>query len=1097
MRGDFARLTFDPKKHYTGVLHQQGRVWLEADWNEDVYNRQNLLQQEMADIIGACGTPESGTAFKISESTPSINSLDFNIGCGHYYVDGILCQLEGDVTYGTQPDFPDAPLISPPKAGEELRGLVYLEVWQRFITHLEDEALREIALGGPDTAARIKTVAQVKFLPFTDSTQELTCTTASKSIPSSTGKGTLSTIPPEDSQPEDLCRIPDPATYTGRENRLYRVEIHNGGDVLDSTSGSAFRQKLAQDADAGATTLTLQMRLTDGQTGTLRQLNRGRVTLIDDDGSTETVEAIVNDDYMTLTLINGLSQSFTTAKNTIVIGNVARFKWSRDNASFAVSVKPVSDDRKTLTLSSLGRDQATMLHQLDLVEISDDASELGPACGHLTYLDSDPDLDQLIVTLAEALPDTFKLDPSEDRHLTLRRWDGQGWANAKFDATATPDMNLEDGIHIQFGGSNLLPGDYWQFAARSIDGSVENLDGAPPTGIKRHYCPLAIVKWTNQYRFDHSMLLEAFKEIQLSPQQIDHLNRILLTTYGESKPIIADITEILSLAQQVDLSAEQLQGLHELLSRVEPQLMFTVLEDCRSQFPALTELTNLFYVSGDGQEVTPDLTNADDQFLRLKQPLCVGVANGNKLVAGATVQFKIIGDPLLQGVAKGKLRNEGISVNILTEQNGLACCDWQLWFNSSQPAILSQQVEAYLLDDGGHTICLPVRFTANLSVAAEVAYDPPKDCGNLQGATTVQKAIDQLCKTDSGGWSLTGNASTDPSKNFLGTTDEKPLVIKTHAKEAMRVDPTGKVGIGITQPDAMLQVNSGEAGPTLPQIHITGDHAGLLKRTPAILRLTDSGMYLLAIPPHPPEYTPGISWDIRADGYLHFFASERNVMNLTTDGKVGIGTTPNAVYATLQVSSAGDSDVPQVYITQNTAAERARLRFNSCIENPDTHEIDQGVPWDIAVDWSNMYFSLPPTQPHGSTTDVMTLRADGSIEVPGGKHFIQTHPNNPAKEIVYTSLEGGEAGTYIRGTGKLENGKAVIDLPEHFSLVTSEDGLTVQLTPRGEWLQLYVVQVGTKQIIVQEAQGKSGQFDYLIQGVRKGYEHHEVIREKK
>ena len=127
-----------------------------------------------------------------------------------------------------------------------------------------------------------------------------------------------------------------------------------------------------------------------------------------------------------------------------------------------------------------------------------------------------------------------------------------------------------------------------------------------------------------------------------------------------------------------------------------------------------------------------------------------------------------------------------------------------------------------------------------------------------------------------------------------------------------------------------------------------------------------------------------------------------------------------------------------------------------------------------------------------------TVQIMGNLYVMGGvKHFVQDHPTDPTKQVVYTSLEGGEAGTYTRGTWKLEGGKAVIDLPEHFSLVTSEDGLSIQLTPRGEWLQLYVVELTTRQVVVQEAQGKSGQFDYLIQGVRKGYEHHEVIQQKK
>ncbi len=76
----------------------------------------------------------------------------------------------------------------------------------------------------------------------------------------------------------------------------------------------------------------------------------------------------------------------------------------------------------------------------------------------------------------------------------------------------------------------------------------------------------------------------------------------------------------------------------------------------------------------------------------------------------------------------------------------------------------------------------------------------------------------------------------------------------------------------------------------------------------------------------------------------------------------------------------------------------------------------------------------------------------------------------------------------------LQSGEAIIELPEHFSEVTSEQGLTVQLTPLGEWLQLYIVEKNTKRIIVREATGKDGSFDYLVQGIRKGYENFEVIR---
>ncbi len=106
------------------------------------------------------------------------------------------------------------------------------------------------------------------------------------------------------------------------------------------------------------------------------------------------------------------------------------------------------------------------------------------------------------------------------------------------------------------------------------------------------------------------------------------------------------------------------------------------------------------------------------------------------------------------------------------------------------------------------------------------------------------------------------------------------------------------------------------------------------------------------------------------------------------------------------------------------------------------------------------------------------------------------HPADPSKSIVYIDLEGPEAGAYTRGTAQLKNGEAIIELPEHFGLVTNDDGLTVQLTPLGEWLQLYVVEKSTKRLVVREATGKSGRFDYLVMGIRKGYENHQVIQPK-
>jgi uncharacterized protein DUF6519 len=501
MKGDFSRPSIEGRKHYAGVLHQQGRVWLDSDWNADAIERLHRRMLETADFIGVCGVPDPGSAFRISPNTATGAAPDdFVIGgglgaAGRCYVHGVLCQLDAATSYLSQPDLLDPPRIPAPTAGNDVNAVVYLEAWHRLITYLEDDTLREVALGGPDTATRLKAVAQVRvaIIPSSVVPSTVTCDTAGQFIPGS-GGGTLTTLQPQATPADDLCRLPDPSLFTGRENHLYRVEIHDGGDVVGSPAGLTVSVKLAQDAAAGATTLTLATALTAAQADAVTRW--GTLTIVDDDGRSQRITiAQISTARTALTLAQPLPVAFAIARNATVIG-VARFKWSRDNAAFAVRVSAVAADRRTLTVESLGRDKATALRQGDLVEISDDATELGPARGHLTFLVADPDPDQFTLAIADPLPDALRADALAARHMVLRRWDGQGTAKATFGDTTTPDLNLGDGVRIQFGGADLRAGNYWQFAARGADGSIQPLTAAPPSGIDRVRCPLAIVRWT-------------------------------------------------------------------------------------------------------------------------------------------------------------------------------------------------------------------------------------------------------------------------------------------------------------------------------------------------------------------------------------------------------------------------------------------------------------------------------------------------------------------------------------------------------------------------------------------------------------------------
>ena len=60
MGGDKARVSFDQTRLYRSVVMQQGRVTLEADWNEAQLIATEEEREEVLDIVGPAGTPDDG-----------------------------------------------------------------------------------------------------------------------------------------------------------------------------------------------------------------------------------------------------------------------------------------------------------------------------------------------------------------------------------------------------------------------------------------------------------------------------------------------------------------------------------------------------------------------------------------------------------------------------------------------------------------------------------------------------------------------------------------------------------------------------------------------------------------------------------------------------------------------------------------------------------------------------------------------------------------------------------------------------------------------------------------------------------------------------
>lgn len=448
MGGDYSKQAFKAGKHYSDVLMQQGKVQLDSDWNEQAAIQFRRKRAQTIDTIGRAVVPrETQDGFLITSDGGS----GLLIHPGRMYVDGLLAENRGRLFDDSGTAFPkifDAtldekktaepfPYAKQPylifDAGDEVLPatpyLVYLDAWQREVTHLKDPGIIETAVG-IDTTTRMQTVWQVKTTAIT-STSDPECLDAlsewDSEIAPSAARLTTDTVP-VNTDP-DPCLIPPGGGYRGLENRLYRVEIHQGGPL-----------------------------------------------------------------------------------------GTASFKWARHNGSVATTVTHI--DGTELTVVQSQWDEFRRFEVGDWLEITDNKLEFAGLPGEMAKVDH-VDYGSKTITLTGALTGDFptigidnETDPT--RHTRIRKWDQSGVIRDTTGAVITDlagstdglidvqastiSVVLEDGITVNFdlepGSGEFKVGDYWLFAARTEDASVELLDKAPPEGIHHHYARLAIVTAT-------------------------------------------------------------------------------------------------------------------------------------------------------------------------------------------------------------------------------------------------------------------------------------------------------------------------------------------------------------------------------------------------------------------------------------------------------------------------------------------------------------------------------------------------------------------------------------------------------------------------
>ena len=447
MKADLSRATFDQARRYRSVRMQQGRVQLDADWNEqqDILNRR--IEIETRDSLGPVAVPLDNPGFGL---TPA--GKDLTISAGRLYVDGLLCDNPDSATVAHQPDLPAtaSPVLPagatllplPPKdiTSANINGIVvfnaagnavappdgtylaYLETWQRHFSPLDlpvdDNSMREVALGGPDTCTREKTVWQVKLLRAGDTGIDLNCLSniAPWNTLTAAPDGRLAARAEASIPPKTPCQLPPEAGYRLLENHLYRVEIHDDASV--------------------------------------------------------------------------------TGK--------ARYKWSRDNGCLLSRVVRWLDDpiANEFEVASIGRDDVLAITAGCWVEFIDDTHELlgqpGPLV-QVTRTEGNVVTIDLTTRIGHALDSA--LFPSNPR---VRRWDGI--AELKTVAIANPNTGWEemaqDGIELKFAPGSYRIGDYWLIPARTATASIEwpQDSGKPafraPAGVLRAFARLALLEFT-------------------------------------------------------------------------------------------------------------------------------------------------------------------------------------------------------------------------------------------------------------------------------------------------------------------------------------------------------------------------------------------------------------------------------------------------------------------------------------------------------------------------------------------------------------------------------------------------------------------------
>lgn len=455
-RGNFSRDVFDPDNSFSRILMQQGKVLLDSDFNGLQDLMTYYLRTIAKDIIGPHGGLKNDkiNSFKVEYDD---TEKDITIAPGHYYVDGILCINNKQGQNGPTPlnykeqegyisdtNIPHSDGIYPLMPG---KNLIYLDVWERSISYIQDDTLLETALGigDADTTVRSKVVWQVKSL---QPNEDKGCNSDHwKEWNKYRGMLMAGLANPKGKLTKD-CVVSQNVQLMLQKNLLLRVEIHRAGlaGPTENNEPATFKWSCINgSADFKISDIARSEEIID-KTSNLKW-----------DVATVTLDYPLNSGHLSLKV----GDIVEIVDDIYILSRQAFPLWQVDSIE--------ADSNQVI----LKRNQPKKY-----VEHVGDEIINNPLLRRWDQKQGDPV--------------SGGLQLSDDNAAIIKEGSGSiSDHNANW-------LNLGMGIAIQFQTSNpdvpfnYRTGDYWLIPVRALTG-VDWPIAEPPHGVEHHYAPLAII----------------------------------------------------------------------------------------------------------------------------------------------------------------------------------------------------------------------------------------------------------------------------------------------------------------------------------------------------------------------------------------------------------------------------------------------------------------------------------------------------------------------------------------------------------------------------------------------------------------------------